>query len=172
MSIRQDVAKELALQATKLASQALALSERAKWHEVRKEKLLSTLDELDVLCADMFKMDTSRLFELGNEELFDALDDVTDVAPVKVLSAVVYVPVDCSTGVNGFVEWFDINGFIGGMQSNGKERPNDKRAIPLYAIKSAANNGVVGVDREWLYRPENKDLLAHVAKFPASVTKL
>ncbi len=171
MTSRQVEARNAALQATKLASQLLALSELEKWHDVRLNETDGTLEHLYSTVADLLEIDSASDEDDFCDDDFDIV--VTQpVTPAKPLSTTVFVPFDQDKKVNGFVHWFGIIGFVGGMQSNGFKRPNEKRAIPRSVITSPPNNGVVGVQREWLYKPENVDLLNHVMIFPASVTKL
>ncbi len=160
MENRQEVARTLALHAAKLSAQLLTLSDKERWFEDRFVEINESLEKILEGVATL-------------DPLFEVEQIVVPVA--KLLSPTVYIPTQGDTGVTrGGAVWHDLVGFIGGYQTNGTKRPNEKRTIPGNAINVAysVHTGLVGVDRKWLVKYENADLLAYVSKFPASVTKL
>lgn len=156
MANRQTEAKSAALIASRLSGKLLDLSDLEKWYEER----------------------IGEAVDLRNE-LIDAVDALFSVVKGKPIPAsvptppspVVYVPVD---GHDGYTRmggsWYIIEGFVGGTQDNGRQRPNGKRHFQKEAIVDVSKSGLVGVDRTWLMGQYNSDVVNFVKKFPKSVT--
>lgn len=162
MTTRQTKATKAALQAAELVSQLLALSKREKWFDSKKADLETAFLELEVQIRDLDPMFAHLV----------KVESGVEVQPVQ--HRTVFVPVtQYIRNTCGGAQYFEMAGFVGGIRSDGRQRPNGGRCIPGSAVTVPYNHntGVVGVDRKWLNQTENADLQVYLATFPPSVTQ-